>query len=359
MTKCQRRPLVLAIVGATATGKSTLALDLADKFNAEIVSVDSVQVYRGMDIGSDKPSKADRSRVPHHMIDIIGSDEDIDVEMFRSRAAEAILEITSRRRLPLLVGGSALYFTALTAPVKFRPTDVRLRSQIEATLEKQGLDCIVAELQRIDPTTAKRIDIKNARRVVRALESAVLMSAMTSNTELLTFSSKLSAAQARPPGSNGRPAAGPAALAESTTHDFPVNLVGLALVADPNEHSERIRNRIKSMFGRGFEDEVRSVFGIDTAATSEHTTSPSRTASQALGYKEVAAALTRGKPGASAIDEIVSRTRQLSRRQIAWFRKDPRLNWVSISRISLSGLFDTAHSYFETRLRATGKESSS
>lgn len=354
MIDCRSRPLVLAVVGPTATGKSALALELADELNAEIVSVDSVQVYRGMDIGSDKPSKADQTRVPHHMIDILESDEETDAEMFRSRAHEVILEIASRRKIPLLVGGSALYFTAVTAPVDFKPTNAELRAQIEAKLEAEGLGAIVVDLQRVDPGAARRIDLKNPRRVVRALESALLMTDQSSGTKAPSASTSPSARQA---GSSDL-GAGPAALTETTTHGFPVNLLGLALAADATEHAERIRNRVRSMLDRGLEAEVRDLFGFDGGAAPQPSTAPSRTARQALGYKEVAAALSEGQSGDSAIDEIVSRTRQLSRRQTAWFRRDARLCWVSISRISPSGLLDAAHSYFDSRLRAIGKECS-
>lgn len=346
----------MALVGATATGKSALALELADEVNAEIVSVDSVQVYRGMDIGSDKPSKTDQSRVPHHMIDILESDEEIDVEMFRSRANEAILEIASRRKIPLLVGGSALYFTALTAPVDFKPTDPELRAQIEARLEAEGLGALLAELQRVDPWAAMRIDRKNPRRVVRALESALLMADQTPGTEEPSVSVDPSTRQAELSGAGA--GTGPAALTETTAHDFPVNLVGLALAVDAAEHSQRIRERVTSMLDRGFEAEVRDVFGLGSRTVPRTAASPSRTARQALGYKEVATALTEGQSAESALEAIVSRTRQLSRRQTAWFRRDARLCWVSTSRISPSGLFDAAHSYFNSRLAAIGKECS-
>lgn len=352
MTEYRGGPLVLAVVGATATGKSALALELAIEFNAEIVSVDSVQVYRGMDIGSDKPSKADQSRVPHHMIDIIESDAEIDVEVFRSRANEAILEIVSRHKTPLLVGGSALYFTALTAPVDFRPTDPELRAQIEAKLKSDGLTAVIAELERVDPQAAKGIDRKNPRRVVRALETAQLMADETQPAGGPQISKDLPSRHTK----RGTDGAGPAVLTETASHDFPVNLVGLALAMDAAEHSQRIRNRVMSMLDRGFEAEVRSIFGIEGSKSPLSLSSPSRTARQALGYKEVAAALSEGQSGESAIEAIVSRTRQLSRRQTAWFRRDARLSWISTSRISHSSLLESARSYFRSRLGAGEKE---
>ncbi|RIK11116.1 MAG: tRNA (adenosine(37)-N6)-dimethylallyltransferase MiaA [Acidobacteria bacterium] len=351
MGDCIDRPLVLAIVGPTATGKSALALELADRFNGEIVSVDSVQVYRGMDIGSDKPIKSDQIRVPHHMIDLLDSTEEIDVEEFRSKANIAIREIRSRRRLPLLVGGSALYFTALTAPVHFRPTDPGLRLELEAKLDAEGLPSLVSDLEQVDPRAAQAIDVKNPRRVVRALESRLLL-----RGEARAAGAPLSTEQLRLEETSSGTGTGPAALTESREREFPVTLVGLALASDRVEHTQRIRRRAESMFDRGFEDEVRSVFGLDGDTATGSTPEPSRTARQALGYKEVASAISEGQSGDSAIEAIVARTRQLSRRQTAWFRRDARLSWISVSRISQAGLLDAASSYFQSRLRAIGKE---
>lgn len=340
-------PLVLAIVGATATGKSAISLEIADCYGAEIISIDSVQVYRGMDIGSAKPSEQQRRRVRHHMIDIMDPWEELDVYDFREQARRVISEIHSRGKLPLLTGGSALYFTSITAPVEFRPTDRHLRTSLQRRLDEEGLDALVGELEAAYPEIAKAIDVANPRRVVRALEVAILSTRNDGSHEQWRASGMLTG-QA----SQSRSSAGPAALTESVSSNFPVRMIGLGLTISPDIHLCRIRRRLRDMFANGFEDEVRAIYGYRIgadAADSRHP-EPSRTASQALGYREVAVALMEGRPAESAIEKIISRTRQLARRQLAWFRRDARLSWISVGTLGTESSIDAARHYFDSRL---------
>lgn len=348
------RPPVLAIVGATATGKSALALELAEEFEAEIVSIDSVQVYREMDIGSDKPSAIERDRVQHHLIDIVDPSDEIDAFTFRIHAIRAIEQIREKGRTPLLVGGSALYFTSVTAPLSFRATDPTIRDEIESRLERYGLAAIVDELTHIDPASAASIDLANPRRVVRALEHAEISIRSAGDAECDS-----TAPLAAPGGKSSRPGAGPASLTERADIDYPIRLIGIGLTTSIENHSHRIRARVDKMLDRGFEREVRDLFGLDGQegrSVARHK-ELSRTARQALGYKELAAAIAEGHSSDSAIDKIVARTRQLSRRQLAWFRKDARISWFSTSRCSRKDLTSAARHYFASRIGATQRGS--
>ena len=281
----------LALVGPTASGKSALALAIAERLgDVEIVSVDSMQVYRGLDIGTAKATAAERGRVPHHMIDVVGAGDDYSVADFQAAARAAVADIGARGRRALLVGGTGLYLQAVIDDLRFPGEDLALRADLEArTAEPGGVARAYAELERLDGAAAVRIDPHNARRIVRALEVVRL-----TGQPFSSFG----------PGVNGF---GPTA--------FPVSMAGVWLTREVL--AARIEARVRAMRTLGLLDEVRRVRG-----------SLSRTAAQAIGYKELLAHLD----GESGLDEafatVTRRTRSFARRQRMWFRRDPRVAWL-------------------------------
>ena len=275
-------------MGPTASGKSALAMELARRLgDVEIVSVDSMQVYRGMDIGTAKPSPADRAELPHHLLDLAEPTEEFSVARFQAAFKEAIAGIESRGHRALLVGGTGLYLRAavddLTLPGEFRA----VRAELEQVGETTALH---SRLAALDPVAAGRMEPANRRRVVRALEVTL---------------------------GSGRPFSsfGPG-LEEYPRSRF--RLAGIAL--DHAVVHDRIERRFASMMAAGLVDEVRSL-------VARHGCGLSRTARQALGYRELLAHVESGVPLEQAAAEAVRRTRAFARRQRAWFRRDPRITW--------------------------------
>lgn len=333
-------PAVAAIVGPTATGKSAIAMAIAERLNAEIVSADSMQVYRGMDAGTAKPTPDDRRRVRHHLVDVVAPDQEFSVHEYRLRAAAAIADVRSRGKLPLIVGGTGLYFTTLTSAVTLGPTDPEIRSRLNERLESDGICDLLEELADLDPAALDAIDKANPRRVVRALEIALIKS------------SEMPQADSDPYGQ------GPACreIGRDEERGAPVSLIGAAVSAPIEILTGRIEERCRAMFEAGLVDEVAKIFGPKPGrpVDDEAPRPPSATARQAVGYKEVAIALSEGNPPESAIPEIVGRTRRLARRQRAWFRKDPRLAWFSSSEPA--DLADAVRGYLRAGLDRTESE---
>jgi len=282
---------VLAVVGPTAAGKTALALELAPRLGAEVVSADAMLVYRGMDIGTAKPTPAELARVPHHLVDVVDPSEEFSVARFQPMARAAIASILARGRVPLLVGGSGLYFHAVVDEFEFPPTDAAVRCRLEAEAADAGLPALYERLAGRDPAAAARIQPGNLRRIVRALEVIELTG--------MPFSSFRRAM------------------------DEPVSryrLTVLGLDPGPERSRQRVAGRVAAMAAAGLVDEVRRLAAGPL----------SRTARQALGYKEVLDAIERGGSTVDALDEVVARTRAYARRQLAWFRRDPRIRWGTL-----------------------------
>jgi tRNA dimethylallyltransferase len=282
---------VLALVGPTAAGKTALALALAPRLGAEIVSADAMLVYRGMDIGTAKPTLEERARVPHHLVDVVDPSEDFSVARFQPLARAAIAGVLARGAVPLLVGGSGLYFHAVVDEFVFPPTDAAVRSRLEAEAAEAGLPALYRRLTERDPEAAGRIQPANLRRIVRALEVIELTGRRFSSFR--------------------------GAMDEPLSR---YRLTVLGLDPGPELLRARVAERVASMAAAGLVDEVRRL------ATGRL----SRTARQALGYKELLDALERGAPVEAALDEVVARTRSYARRQLAWFRRDPRVRWGTL-----------------------------
>ena len=282
----ERHSVVLALVGPTAAGKSAIALALAPRLRAEIVSLDSMQVYRGMDIGTAKPTPEERRRVPHHMIDLADPARPYSVAAFQAAARAATDSVLLRGRVPLLVGGSGLYYRAVVDELEFPPTDPRTR----ATIERNDPGDLVARLRARDPDAASRIEPQNVRRVVRALEVMEL---------------------------TGRP------FSEFRTawdrYESRYDLVVAGIRVDPEILGERVASRVDRMLDAGLVDEVRTLLdrGLRRALT----------ASRAIAYPEIVAHLGGATTLQEARGHIVRNTRRFARRQMSWFRADPRIRW--------------------------------
>jgi tRNA dimethylallyltransferase len=292
-------PRHLGLVGPTASGKSDVALEVAEALgDVEIVSMDSMQVYRGLDIGTAKPTAAERARVPHHLVDVVDPDDEWSVVRFQAAAREAIAGIEARGHRALLVGGTGLYVRAIVDGLCFADEDRVVRARWEArTATPDGLAAAYDELARRDPVAAARIDPGNARRVARALEAIEVTGRRFSDT-------------------------GPG-LARHGAPALSIRLAGLWL---PRETVRaRIARRVQLMRAAGLLDEVRGL-------AARGPTGLSRTARQAIGYKELLVTLEAGSGDdptsiEAAFTAIEDRTRQFARRQRMWFRRDPRIVW--------------------------------
>jgi tRNA dimethylallyltransferase len=280
---------VVAVVGPTASGKTELSLDLADRLGGEIVNTDAMQVYRGMDIGTAKLPPAQRRSIPHHLLDTHSVRDPATVAEFQVWAREVIDDLRAHGSAPVLVGGSALYTRAILDRFEFPGTDAAIRRELEEELERLGSGALHLRLQGLDPEAAGRIIPGNGRRIVRALEVIAL---------------------------TGRPFS--ASLPTLEYHYDNAHQVGVRI--DRPTLDERIEQRVDRMFADGFVDEVDRLLSEGLA--------DGRTAGRAIGYREVTAYL-RGELGRSeAIEQTKTATRRFARRQDSWYSKDPRIHWV-------------------------------
>ncbi|AWB92701.1 tRNA (adenosine(37)-N6)-dimethylallyltransferase MiaA [Aeromicrobium chenweiae] len=281
---------VVAVVGPTASGKSSLAVQVARRLGrAEVVNVDSMQLYRGMDVGTAKPSQAERGGVVHHLFDVLDVSETASVAEFQGWARAAIADCHARGVTPVLVGGSALYVRAVLDRLEFPGTDPAVRSRWAAALESRGAEALHGELARLDPAAAEQIQPSNDRRLVRALEVIEL---------------------------TGEPF--PATMpGHESIYD---GLVMLGLDVPRDVLDRRLAQRVDVMWADGFVDEVRRLLPLGLAE--------GRTASRALGYQQILAFLRGEMTEDEAREATVTGTRKFARRQDRLFRKDPRIHWL-------------------------------
>ena len=287
----------LLIAGPTASGKSEIALRLAERIGGEIISVDSMQVYRGLDVGTAKPSAVERARVPHHLIDICDLNEAFDAARFARLAKQAVAEIQGRGRVPILCGGTGLYFKAFLEGVgDAPPADPGLRAE----LERLPLADLLAELLARDSATHERIDRQNPRRVVRAVEVIRITGR--------PFSEQRTAWDA-PTGAGGTPQPRMIALLRSNA-----------------DLQQRINTRVEAMFRGGLVAETECLL--------KHGLAENKTALQAIGYRQVVDFLSRPNRNAAALAETVElvkiRTRQYAKRQLTWFRQHGHPAWLEL-----------------------------
>jgi tRNA dimethylallyltransferase len=280
--------MLIVVVGATAAGKSDLAVDLALALGGEVINADSMQLYRGMDIGTAKLSLEERRGVPHHLFDVWDVTKAASVAEYQELADAVIADISARGKVPVLVGGSGLYIRAALGDLEFPGTDEAIRARLEAELSDQGTGPLYARLQSEDPAAAAAILPGNGRRIVRALEVIELSGRPFSAT--------------MPGYDDGRPA------------------IQLGVQVDRPELDSRIEARVDRMWAAGFEAEVRHLASCGLR--------DGKTASRALGYQQMLRHLDGDLTGDQAHDETVRATRRFARRQESWFRRDPRVLWL-------------------------------
>lgn len=281
-------PRILAITGPTASGKTWLAVELARKYNGEVVSADSMQIYRRMDIGTAKPTRREMRDIPHHMIDVADPEEDFSVARYVDMAAHCVEDALSRGKLPILAGGTGLYIDSLLSGRTFAAFDgdSALRGELEERFRLQGGRAMLDELAKADPESAARLHPNDAKRVIRALE------VWLSTGKTITQHNR-------------------------ETRSLPPRYDALTLTLDFQRREdmwERIDRRVDRMMEEGLVEEVRSL--LDSGVPLKCT------AMQAIGYKEMAAALLGDGDTAAAAEEIKLRSRQYAKRQRTWFRRN-------------------------------------
>ncbi len=295
-------PLIL-IIGPTAVGKTELAIQLAERLNGEIVSADSRLFYRGMDIGTAKPTAEERARVPHHLIDVADPDESWSLAVFQQRATEIIADIHARGKLPFLVGGTGQYVRAVTEgwkPPEVEP-DPRLRSVLEGLAEEKGIYWLHEGLNRIDPGAAEKIDPRNVRRTVRALEV------------ILTTGKLFSQQRSR--------------------SESPYTLLSIGLKRPRAELYQRVDERIEAMFAAGFVEEVKGLL--------ENGYSPELPTMSAIGYRECIRVIQGQLSIEQAKVEMRRATRMFVRRQANWFKEDdPNIHWFEAGQKNAVGVIE-------------------
>jgi len=285
-------PRVLALVGPTAAGKTELSLELAEQLGAAIISCDSMLVYRHMDIGTAKPTPSERARVQHYMIDIVDPDEEFTLTDYKQRVEGIIRECTAAGTLPMLVGGTGLYLRALLQdfPIINVPPDEELRQRLREEARELGRQMLHDRLIQVDPEAAERIHPNDLKRIIRALE-------------VHTKTGKpISRAQ------------------KQTTPDSPYDAVKVGLRVPRQVLYSRINERVDQMMREGFLDEVRWLL--------DHGYTRDLYSMQSLGYRELAAYLEGEHSLEEAVRLIKRNTRHFARRQLSWFRKEPRLVWI-------------------------------
>jgi tRNA dimethylallyltransferase len=282
---------LVVIAGATATGKSAISVELAQRIDAEVINADSMQVYRGMDIGTAKISISERQLIPHYMLDVLDVSQDSTVAWFQVEARNRIDEIHSRGKSVVIVGGTGLYIKSVIDELNFPDTDPMVRHTLNKEAEEQGIDAMFARLEKLDPAAAIAIDRANLRRIIRALEVIEI---------------------------TGKPFT--ANLPRQESIRYP-NASQFGLVMDREQLSERIDQRVNQMFENGLVAEVQRLVAAGLLQ--------GRTAQRALGYSQVLAHLKGEVSLDAAIEETKRAARQYARRQETWFSRDSRIKWIS------------------------------
>jgi tRNA dimethylallyltransferase len=295
------KPVLIVVVGPTAVGKTSVAIELAERLSGEIVSADSRTFYRGLDIGTAKPTAAERARVPHHLVDVADPDEIWSLAVFQQAAAEAIASIHGRGNLPFLVGGSGQYIEAVThgwVPPKTKPND-RMRQVLTDLVTTNGSDWLYKKLEVIDPVSAQRIDGRNIRRTIRAFE--------------VIFATGVRFSDQRGHGESS------------------YRMIMIGLNRPRVELYARIDERIESMFAGGLLDEVHALLA--------HGCSPTSPALSAIGYRECVKVLEERMSLEEARLQMRRATRVFVRRQANWFKAhDPRIKWFTLGESNIDDI---------------------
>ncbi len=285
---------VVVITGPTATGKTALGVLLAERTSGEVVSADSMQIYRGMDIGTAKPSPEETRGVPHHMLDVADPSDDYSVSRYAKEAGACLEDILNRGKLPIIVGGTGLYIDALLMGTDFAPKGggTEVRGELSAEYDALGGDAMLKKLAQVDPLSAARLHPNDKKRIVRALEVWRLTGKTITEHD-----------------------------AETKTRPPEYSAVKIALTfKDREELYRRINLRVDKMFDLGLENEVRALLASGLSENS--------TAMQAIGYKETVSAIKGECTMAQAAENIKQASRRYAKRQLSWFRRYPEINWI-------------------------------
>ncbi len=297
---------IIAVVGPTASGKTALAVELAKCFDGEVISADSMQVYRGMDIATAKPDEAEMSGIPHHLISIINPDEEFSVSEFKRLAENAINDIVSRGKLPIIAGGTGLYVDTLLNNTSFldNTKNEEIREKLQKRADEEGIKSLYDELREKDPSAAEKIHPNNVLKVIRALEI------FYSSGKTLTEQNELSHTE------------------ESPYESF---IIGLTAV-DRDYLYDRINLRVELMSEAGLVDECKMFYSSSYA----------HTAVQAIGYKEMKPYLDGEISLDEAKDNLKQATRRYAKRQLTWFRRNEKINWFNTDLLSREDLISSA-----------------
>jgi tRNA dimethylallyltransferase len=294
---------LIVICGATATGKSDLSISLAQKIDAEIINADSMQLYKGMDIGTAKISTEEQRGIPHHMLDLLEVNQDANVAWYQDKARSVISDIHARGKDAIIVGGTGLYIKAILDELNFPDTDPVVRAELELEFATKGIAPLFERLEKLDPAAALAIDKANSRRVIRALEVIKI---------------------------TGKPFTANLPREESSRYPYAKQF---GLVMDRDSLSERISLRVDRMWEKGFVQEVEKLL---TAGIMQGTT-----AQRALGYAQVIAQIEGKLTQEEAQEETKRATRQYARRQETWFSRDERITWISPLQNSLERILES------------------
>ena len=285
------KPKVIVIVGPTASGKTDLSIQLAKKLNGEIVSADSMQIYKKMSIGTAKPTEEEMQGIKHHMIDIIEPNEEFNVAKYKNMAEEKIEEILKKGKQPIIVGGTGLYIDTLVNGIEFKEieNDFEYREKMEKLAEEKGIDWLYEELKKVDIEAAQNIEKNNVRRVIRALE----IYKVTGKTKTQ--------------------------LDRESIKGTKYNYIVFGLLWDREELYNRINLRVDIMFKQGLLEEVKSLINNEGF---------SKTALQGLGYKEVVEYIEEKISYEEMIEKIKMETRRYAKRQMTWFKRNTNIIWL-------------------------------
>lgn len=290
------KPIVVVIVGPTASGKTSASIELAKKMNGEIISADSMQIYQEMNIGTAKPSKEEMNGVKHYLLDFLSPEENFNVTLYKEKAEEAIEEILKKGKTPIIVGGTGLYVSTLIHGIEFSevPEDLKFRDEMEKMAEAKGKEYLHQELMKVDPVAAKNIDQNNVRRVIRALE--IYHVTGKTKTELDAMSQK----------------------------EVPYDYLVYGIETPREKLYERINLRVDKMLEAGLVEEVSYLVTHYQV---------SKTAMQGLGYKEVVEYLNHKLTYEEMVEKIKQESRRYAKRQLTWFRRETCITWCSLGTI--------------------------
>jgi tRNA dimethylallyltransferase len=303
--KEMNKPLVVVVVGPTASGKTSLGIEIAERLGGEIVSADSMQIYENMDIATAKPTPQEQARVKHHLVGFVPMGEKFSVAKYKEKATQAIDDILSREKLPVVVGGTGLYIDTLINNTEFLDYEESdIRTKLEERCRNEGIEALLEELGKIDPDTAGRLHINDTKRIIRALEVYY---------------------------STGKTISQQDELSHKNESKYRFCIIGLN-AKDRQYLYDRINLRVDLMLEAGLLEETRAFFASEVSAT----------AAQAIGYKELKPYINSLVSLEEATDKLKMESRRYAKRQLTWFRRNSSINWLYIDDMSSQELIDKA-----------------